>query len=145
MKPKLKYYLSNKLMLAILAAAIIILILLSSLVPVHAETIYVTSPDKTVQVSNDLCIKYLADCNNAVYLNGYFLGYYKNSQLIEVPDGSDLLVVLDDPINTNLDKAYDTGKTGFTIAIMTFIQPIIIILIIYLLIMFTIRRYRRKR
>lgn len=100
---------------------------------------------KTLKISSDLCVKYLNDCKHEVYVNGLFSGYFREGDVLQVPDGSDVVIGLDDPINTNLELSYDNGKSFFTIALMYFIGPIIIILIIYLLIIFTLRRHGRRR
>jgi len=130
--------------------SIVLLLLLFEfyLTPVQAETVIydniTTSQYKTLKVTSDLCINYLTDCQNEVYINGLFSGYSREGEVLQVPDGSDVRVVLEDPINTNLEKSYDTGKTSLMIAVMAFIGPIVIILIIYFLIMFTIRKYKRR-
>jgi hypothetical protein len=104
-----------------------------------------TSQYKTIKITSDLCIAGISDCKHALYINGFFSQYFQDGDLIEISDGSNVVVVLDDPINTNLENIYDTGKSNITIAIMYFVESIIIILIIYLLIMYTIKKYRRRR
>ncbi len=103
-----------------------------------------TSQYKMLKISSDLCTKVITDCKNEVYINGQFAGLFKDAELIEVPDGSNITVLLDDPINTNLETTADTGKSNLIIAIMYFIQPIVTVLFIFILCMLTLRWYRRR-
>lgn len=149
---KLKYFLtSNKIMLVIFTAVMVTLLFIQATFGIQADPNQTVINDnstavyKTIKLSSDLCINVLTNCKHEVYVNGLFSGYFREGDVLQVPDGSDVVIVLEDPINTNLEKSYDTGKSLFAIAIMYLIGPIIVILVVYLLIMFSIGRFRWKR
>lgn len=114
--------------------------------PGMAETVIydniTTSQYKTVQVDSDLCG--VVPCQHSLYLNELFVQHFKDGDLLYVPDGSNVTLVIDDPINTNLEDSYDTGKALLTVATMAFVGPIIAVLVIVLLILLLLRRKKGR-
>ncbi len=126
---------------------ILILFLSPSIAIADVSVIYdniSTAQFKTVKISSDLCINGVTNCKHEIYINGSFYTYFQDGELLQLQDGSDVVIVLDDPINTNLENTYEKNKTNLIIAIMAFIQPILIIVIVYLLIMYAVWRRRRR-
>ena len=114
--------------------------------PGVAETVIydniTTSQYKTIQVDSDLCG--VVPCQHSLYLNELFVQHFGDGELLYIPDGSNVTVVIDDPINTNLEDSYDTGKALLTVATMAFIGPVVMFLIVVLLIFWLLRRKRGR-
>jgi uncharacterized lipoprotein YajG len=100
---------------------------------------------KTITQSSDLCLGLgLTDCTNEMYVDSFHVQDYKDNELVQYPDNSNITLVLNDPINSNLQNIYTSGKTKFQVGIMYFVG-VIVIIIILLLVVFAIKGLSRKK
>ncbi len=104
-----------------------------------------TSQYQTLKITSDLCISSITDCEHSLYINNSFYKYFADGELVEIPDNTSVNVILDDPINTNLEDSYNNTKRNVLIGTMTFIQPIIIVVIGVLLLFMVFRKYGKRR
>ncbi len=103
-----------------------------------------SSQYQTLKISSDLCVKSIIECKHSLYINNNFTQYFANDELLQVPDNTFVNIVLDDPINTNLEESYNNTKRNIMIGTMVFIQPIVTVVIGILLLFMLFRKYGRK-
>lgn len=103
-----------------------------------------TGEMNTVLIRSDTCLEYLEPCRHQYYLNNFYQGYFTQGDLLQFSDGGEGYVILDEKINTDLQDVYGTTKSGFTLALMAFIQPIFYILVVFVLVMYVLRDFKKR-
>lgn len=116
----------------------------ATVLPYNSST---TTTYKTFLVDSDLCVL-PTDCqNNLLQVDGYTIGIFKNKDVVEFPDSGNINIVLDEPINMNVSKIYEGGKSRFEIVLMYLLQPILAVLlfIFILLMVWSYSNYRKRK
>ena len=103
----------------------IILIIISLaifMIPANAEIIIydniTTSQYKTLIIQDNQNIKYLTDYTYKVFINGNYFGDFKEDEIIQFPDNSDIIVFAQSPIKTDLKSGIDLGSSLIVIVVM---------------------------
>lgn len=73
---------------------------------------------KSIQVTDDLNLKYLTEYNYTIFLNGTYWKEVQKGETILVPDNSTITIYVPAPISTELSEASTLGKTYLAIAVM---------------------------
>jgi hypothetical protein len=128
--------------------AILILIFIFAGIPnISAEIIVydniTTMQYKTIQQSSDLCMGTITDCKNEMYFDGFLVQTYKDGELLQYTDNTNITLNLEDPINTNVGSIYTVGKNKLQVGVMYF-AGIIVVIIILLVIVYSIKGSRKK-
>jgi len=125
-----------------LISSLLFLVLISY--PVYAETIIydviTPYPNKIIQIDDLTNIKYIDEYTYSIYLNGSYLGEYAKGDKIQIPDNTDVTIVIPSAIKQKLNANSFSAMIG--VGFYAFMQYGVYIVLMIAIVVYLLKRRR---